>query len=222
MKRMHLTAVLILGLLITALAPAATAKPPPGSPAEKNAKTTEIQILGLNDFHGQLEPVVATSSGGRIGATPAGGVEYLATHVRALRATNPNTVFVSAGDLIGATPLLSALFHDEPSIEAFNIMGLDYNGVGNHEFDEGIDELLRMAYGSRTVGDYEPARPDGCHPVDGCDDETPFAGADFDFLAANVVYRDSGETIFPPYSVHDFPGGYKVAFVGMTLEGTPE
>ncbi len=80
---------------------------------------------------------------------PAGGVEYLATHVENLRATNPNTLFVSAGDLIGATPLLSALFHDEPSIEAFNLMGLDYNGVGNHEFDEGVDELLRMQYGSQ-------------------------------------------------------------------------
>ena len=89
----------------------------------------------------------------------AGGVEYLATHVaQPARRTNPNTVFVSAGDLIGATPLLSALFHDEPTIEAFNLMGLDYNGVGNHEFDEGVDELLRIAYGDRTVGDYTPAR----------------------------------------------------------------
>ena len=139
-----------------------------------------VQILGLNDYHGQLEVVSpTTSSAGRIGAltdhrprsgscttleclpatcVPAGGTEYLATHVAALKATNPNTVFVSAGDLIGATPLLSALFHDEPSIEAFNIMGLDYNGVGNHEFDEGVDELQRMAYGDRTVGDYVPAR----------------------------------------------------------------
>ncbi len=82
--------------------------------------------------------------GGTPNCIPAGGVEYLATHVRSLRATNPdNTAFVSAGDLIGATPLLSALFHDEPTIEAFNLMGLDYNGVGNHEFDEGISELLR-------------------------------------------------------------------------------
>jgi 5'-nucleotidase len=230
----------LLALAAAALMLFASAVPAAGA---KVKPPLDIQILGLNDYHGQLQPVdPLASSGGRIGfltdtnpdplvtnnvclpatCVAAGGTEYLATHVEDLKATNPNTVFVSAGDLIGATPLLSALFHDEPSIEAFNIMGLDYNGVGNHEFDEGIDELLRMAYGSRTVGDYEPARPDGCHPVDGCDDETPFAGADFDFLAANVVYRDSGETIFPPYSVHDFPGGYKVAFVGMTLEGTPE
>lgn len=221
-------------LILTAIVPAAIGKNP--------KPPVDIQILALNDYHGQLQVVPAlSSSGGRIGfltdvnpdplvtnnqcvlptCVPAGGTEYLATHVAALKATNPNTVFASAGDLIGATPLLSALFHDEPSIEAFNIMGLDYNGVGNHEFDEGIDELLRVAYGDREVGDYVPARPDGCHPVDGCGDGDGYGGADFEFLAANVAYKDSGETIFPPYAVHNFPGGVKVAFVGMTLEGTP-
>lgn len=215
----------------------------PATGAGNPRPPVEIQILGLNDYHGQLEPVnPVASSAGRIGAltdtnpdplittleclpancVAAGGTEYLATHVEALRATNRNTVFVSAGDMIGATPLLSALFHDEPSIEAFNIMGLDYSGVGNHEFDEGVDELLRVAYGDNEVGDYVPARPDGCHPVDGCGDGDSYGGADFDFLAANVAYKDSGETIFPPFAVHNFPGGVKVAFVGMTLEGTPE
>jgi 5'-nucleotidase len=205
--------------------PPAKADGEPSSQAAENAKTTEIQILGLNDFHGNLLP--PTGSGGRIGALTrtsagpppvdeclaptcylAGGVEYLATHVRQLEATNPNTLFVSAGDLIGATPLISALFHDEPTIEAFNLMGLDYNGVGNHEFDEGVDELLRMQYG-------------GCHPDDGCADGDPYAGAEFDFLAANVAYKDTGETIFPPYAIHRF-NGVKVAIVGMTLEGTPD
>jgi 5'-nucleotidase len=166
---------------------------------------TRVQILALNDFHGNLEP--PTGSGGRIGTTLAGGVEYLATHVRELRETNPNTLFVSAGDLIGATPLISALFHDEPTIEAFNLMELDYNGVGNHEFDEGVDELLRMQSG-------------GCHPVDGCQDGDPFEGADFRFLAANVKYKASGQTIFPPYAIHRFEGA-RIAVVGMTLEGTP-
>ncbi len=164
-----------------------------------------MQILGLNDFHGALEPL--GGSGGRIGTTDAGGVEYLATHVDQLRATNPNTLFVSAGDLIGATPLISALFHDEPTIEAFNLMGLDYNGVGNHEFDEGVGELLRMQRG-------------GCHPVDGCQDGDGFAGAEFDMLAANVAYKESGTTIFPPYKIHEFEG-VNVAVIGMTLEGTP-
>jgi len=185
----------------------ASADPPKGGKAEENAKTTEVQILALNDFHGQLRPPDATSSGGRIGATPAGGAEYLASYVRDLRATNPNTLFVSAGDLIGATPLISAIFHDEPSIEAMNLMGLDYNGVGNHEFDEGSAELTRMQEG-------------GCHPVEGCFGGDGFEGANFQFLAANVTYNDTGETIFPPYAIHEFPG-VKVAVVGMTLEGTP-
>jgi 5'-nucleotidase len=114
---------------------------------------------------------------------------------------------VSAGDLIGATPLISALFHDEPTIEAFNLMDLDYNGVGNHEFDEGVDELLRMQDG-------------GCHPVDGCFDADGFAGAEFDFLAANVKYKATGETIFPPYAIHEF-NGVDVAIVGMTTAETP-
>ncbi len=199
--------VLAFVLLLLILPTAAGAKGDPSERAEERAQVTQVQILGLNDFHGGLEPVPATSSAGRIGTTSAGGVEYLATHVEQLRATNPNTLFVSAGDLIGATPLISALFHDEPTIEAFNLMGLDYNGVGNHEFDEGVDELLRMQSG-------------GCHPVDGCQDGDPFHGATFDFLAANVKYKDTGETIFPPYKIHHF-AGVKIAIVGMTLEGTP-
>jgi 5'-nucleotidase len=230
MNRTRIAAVGLAGLLFATLASGVVAKPPPGSPAESRAQTTDIQILSLNDFHGQLEVVnPVASSGGRIGSlTPsqpappappiqqfcaagtcvaAGGVEYLATHVRNLRAENPNTVFVSAGDLVGATPLLSALFHDEPTIEAFNLMGLDYNGVGNHEFDEGVSELLRLQNG-------------GCHPVDGCGDGDGFAGADFEFLAANVAYKDTGKTIFAPYAIHHF-NGVKIAIVGMTLKGTP-
>jgi 5'-nucleotidase len=213
--------VLTLAALVVAavLVPTAGARVDGGKPAPERPATVDVQILGLNDFHGNLEP--PTGSGGRIGALTsgaclpptcflAGGVEYLATHVRQLRATNPkNTVFVSAGDLIGATPLISALFHDEPTIEAFNLMKLDYNGVGNHEFDEGVDELLRMQRG-------------GCHPVDGCQDGDPFDGADFKFLAANVTYKKNDRTIFPAYRIHHFPGGVKVAFVGMTLEGTPQ
>jgi 5'-nucleotidase len=115
-------------------------------------------------------------------------VEYLATHIDNLRAQNPNTVVVSAGDMIGASPLISALFHDEPSIEAFNLIGLDFNAVGNHEFDEGIYELIRMQEG-------------GCHPVDGCLDGDDFAGADFRFLAANVEWKKNGKTVFPAYKI---------------------
>ena len=205
MKRAHLAAVVFVGA--ASVASVASAKPPPGGPAEQHAQTTDVQILALNDFHGQLRPPDSTSSGGRIGATPAGGAEYLASYVRDLRATNPNTLFVSAGDLIGATPLVSAIFHDEPTIEAMNLIGLDYNGVGNHEFDEGTAELTRMQNG-------------GCHPVEGCFADDGFEGADFRFLAANVTYKSTGKTIFPPYAIHHFDG-IKVAIVGMTLEGTP-
>jgi 5'-nucleotidase len=197
---------LALVLAVLVLPTAAGAKGDPAEQAEERAQVTQVQILGLNDFHGNIDTAgsIAVSGGPSI---PAGGAQFLATHVDRLRATNPNTLFVSAGDLIGATPLISALFHDEPTIEAFNLMGLDYNGVGNHEFDEGVDELLRMQNG-------------GCHPIDGCADGDPFGGATFDFLAANVKYKDTGATIFPPYKIHHFPG-IKVAIVGMTLEGTP-
>jgi 5'-nucleotidase len=184
-----------------------------GSAGAKPAGTVSVQILALNDFHGNLEP--PTSSSGCVPAvsgcpapnTVAGGVEYLATHINNLRALNPNTVVVSAGDLIGASPLLSALFHDEPTIEAFNAIGLDFNAVGNHEFDEGWHELVRMQEG-------------GCHPVDGCQDGDDFAGANFQFLAANVVRKDNGKTIFPAYKIRSFANA-KIAFIGMTLEGTP-
>jgi 5'-nucleotidase len=200
----------VAGLCLAALlmlgAPVASAAKSEGrAAAAQPARTTTIQLLGINDFHGNLEP--PSGSSGRIGTVNAGGVEYLATHLEQLEATNPNTLVVSAGDLIGASPLLSGLFHDEPTIEAANIFGLDFNAVGNHEFDEGAVELLRMQEG-------------GCHPVDGCQDGDGFAGADFAFLAANVRWHDTGETLFPAYKIAHFKG-VKVALIGMTLEGTP-
>jgi 5'-nucleotidase len=172
----------------------------------------ELQLLGINDFHGNLEP--PTGSGGRItetpGATPidAGGAAFLASHIRKLQAGKRNSMLVSAGDLIGASPLLSALFHDEPTIEAMNQIGLDLNSVGNHEFDEGATELARMQRG-------------GCHPTDGCDGSNPFKGADFRFLSANVIDRRTGKPFFAPYAIRKFQG-IRVGFIGMTLEGTPQ
>jgi 5'-nucleotidase len=193
-------------LAASSLAVAAPGKKGPAPQAIANAKTTDVQLLAINDFHGNLEP--PSGSSGRIGTVDAGGVEFLATHIDQLRSTNPNTLVVSAGDLIGASPLLSGLFHDEPTIEAANLFGLDFNAVGNHEFDEGATELLRMQEG-------------GCHPVDGCLDGDGFDGAEFDFLAANVEWEETGDTIFPPYKIVKFQG-VKVALIGMTLEGTPE
>ena len=196
-------ALVLASLLVLLLVPAAAG-------AGGKARTVEVQLLGLNDFHGHLEPttpgtIAPSPSEPRV---PAGGAEYLATHIRSLEAQNRRTLVVSAGDLIGASPLLSALFHDEPTIEAMNRIGLDLNAVGNHEFDEGAAELKRMQRG-------------GCHPEDGCQDGTGFRGADFRFLAANVVDEDSGRTLFRPYAIRRFKG-VKVGFIGMTLEGTPD
>jgi 5'-nucleotidase len=175
------------------------------APGVAATNAVDFQILAVNDFHGNLVPPAGSS--GRVGTTAAGGAEYLATHIANLRNLNPNTAVVSAGDMIGASPLLSALFHDEPTIEAFNLMGLDFNAVGNHEFDEGIAELSRMQGG-------------GCHPVDGCLDGDDFAGAEFRFLAANVQWNRNSKPVFPAYKIKAFQG-VQVAFIGMTLEGTP-
>ena len=179
---------------------------------------TRLQILAINDFHGHVEPntpgtiQIGQSKNPTTGAVvnqvvPAGGAEYLATHVKALRATNSNTITVASGDLIGASPLLSGLFHDEPAIEALNEVGIDVSGVGNHEFDEGLAEIYRMMNG-------------GCHPVDGCQDGTPFLGSVFGYLAANVFFEGTDQTVLPPYEVRKV-GNAKIAFIGMTLEGTP-
>jgi len=121
--------------------------------------------------------------------------------------------------MIGASPLISALFHDEPTIEAFNLIGLNFNAVGNHEFDEGVTELLRMQYG-------------GCHPIDGCQDGDPFGGAKFSFLAANVVWADTGKPILPAVRTANFsdrlmvkkgekPLAKKIAFIGMPWRARP-
>jgi 5'-nucleotidase len=178
-----------------------------GAPAKP---TVDVQLLAINDFHGNLQP--PTGSGGNVptpgGTVLAGGVEYLATHMHMLEAENPNkTLIVGAGDLIGASPLLSAMFHDEPTIEAMNALGMDVSAVGNHEFDEGYQELLRMQNG-------------GCHPVDGCLDGDPFAGAAWPYLSANVVIDATGKTLFPAYVVRQFQGA-RIALIGMTLEDTP-
>ncbi len=182
--------------------------------AAEPAVPVELRILAINDFHGNLRPPpggIRISDPGdksRKIAVPAGGAEHMATLVKQLRAGARNSVFVAAGDLIGASPLLSAMFHDEPTIELLSAMGLEIASVGNHEFDEGKDELLRMQNG-------------GCHPVDKCQGPHPFTGATFRYLAATTVDNSSGRTVFPPYEVKRFDG-IPVAFIGLTLKGTPD
>ena len=165
-----------------------------------------VQLLAFNDYHGYLE-AGGNPGPGTIGTAPAGGGEFLSTKLKELRAGRQYSVTVAAGDLIGGSPFLSGLFHDEPSVESLNAMGLTVASVGNHEFDEGVIELLRMQNG-------------GCHPEDGCFfPDAPYAGADFQWLAANVVNDDTGETALPPYWIQRF-GSVRVAFIGMTLEDT--
>ncbi len=174
-------------------------EPTPLPTAEEQSGDVQLRILAINDLHGHI----ATSSDSFGGV---GRADYLAANIASARAEAENSILVSAGDLIGASPLISALFHDEPTIEAMNLMGLDINSVGNHEFDEGSAELRRMQAG-------------GPHPVDGDLDGPPFGGADFQFIAANVIDNATGETVFPSYAVRDFQG-IGVAFIGITLEGT--
>ena len=169
-----------------------------------------LQILALSDLQGQLEPAAGNSGMVRLpdgSNVQAGGVAFLASHVRALRAKNPNTVFVSAGNLVGfGLPMIQVL-HDEPTIEAMNLLGLDYAAIGTGELHGGLTELLRLRYG-------------GCHPVDGCRDGTGFAGASFPFLASNIL-TGTGPGALPRYAIREV-GGVKVAFVGVSLERTPE
>jgi 5'-nucleotidase len=186
------------------------------APAASHAQTpapVDLRILAINDFHGYLRPppggitIADPEDRTKKITVPAGGAEHMATLVGQLREGHRNTIFVAAGDLIGASPFLSAMFHDEPTIEALSMMGLDISSVGNHEFDEGKEELLRMQNG-------------GCHPVDKCQGAHPFAGAKFRYLAASTFEKSSGKTVFPPYEIRSFDG-IPVAFIGLTLKGTP-
>ncbi|MEV0603632.1 bifunctional metallophosphatase/5'-nucleotidase [Streptomyces sp. NPDC050315] len=187
----------------------------PGGPGH-SSRTVDVQLLSFNDFHGNLEPPQGSSgtveeeqADGSKKKIEAGGVEYLANSLRTARKAHPYSVTAAAGDLVGASPLLSGLFHDEPTVEAMNKLKLDVAGVGNHEFDEGRAELARLQNG-------------GCHPKDGCyEDGRIFEGADYPYLAANVTDEKTGKPILKPYTVWQHKG-VKIGFIGVTLEGTPD
>jgi 5'-nucleotidase len=153
-----------------------------------------VKVIAFNDFHGNLHspgafaPLLTAPAADRV---PVGGAEYLAAHVARLKSANPLNVVVAAGDLVGATPLVSALFHDEPTVEVLNRIGLEFSAVGNHEFDRGAAHLLRLQRGAR-----------------------------FQWLAANVVEKASGRTLLPAYAIKRF-GDVEVGFIGMTLRATP-
>lgn len=206
-------------LPVLLLAPAADAAPKskPHLP-----RTVDVRVMSFNDLHGNLEP--PTGSSGRVTtadavpATPttpavpavtvdAGGAAYLATHLRQLEEEVDHSVVLSTGDNIGASPLASALFHDEPTIEVLNEIGVQASVVGNHEFDEGFAELQRIQRG-------------GCHPDDGCKFEESFQGAQFPYLGANVT-RTSGAPALMPFTV-EVRGGVPIGIIGVALRGVPD
>ncbi|MFV0129142.1 bifunctional metallophosphatase/5'-nucleotidase [Streptomyces sp. HMX112] len=205
------------GALVAALPAGADdrGESPAGHHGSGNGRTVDVQLLSFNDLHGNLEPpagssgqVTRTRPDGTAEKIDAGGVEYLATHLRTAREGNPYSVTAAAGDMIGGSPLMSGLFHDEPTIEALNKLRLDVSSVGNHEFDEGAKELARMQDG-------------GCHPTGGCYEQgKTFKGAEFPYLAANVTDEKTGRPILDPYFVWERKG-VRIGFIGVTLEGTP-
>ncbi|MDO0934281.1 bifunctional metallophosphatase/5'-nucleotidase [Streptomyces sp. DG2A-72] len=201
------------GALLAAI-PAGAAPDSKGAGRHLPGRYQDVQLLSFNDLHGNLEPpsgssgrVTEVHEDGTTSTIDAGGVEYLATHLRDAREGNRYSITAAGGDMVGASPLISGLFHDEPTIEALNKLKLDVTSVGNHEFDEGAKELARLQNG-------------GCHPTDGCYADEEFEGADFPYLAANVLDEKTGKPILKPYWVWK-KNGVKVGFVGVTLEDTP-
>jgi 5'-nucleotidase len=203
-SRRALAAAIAAGLFCTPIV--STAQNPP--------QEVDVSVFAINDVHGNLLAppggitITDPSDPSKKIVVPAGGAQAMATLIKQLRTENPNNIFVAAGDLVGASPLLSSLFHFEPTVESLSLMGLEASAVGNHEFDHGPVELKRLQDG-------------GCHPVDGCQGPQPFTGAKFHYLAASTIETATGKTIFPPYYVKRFEG-IPVAFIGLTLKGTPE
>ena len=189
-----------------------------GAPAPQ----VNVKLIAINDFHGYIEPsetftLPDPADPQKSIRVPVGGAAYLAAAIARLRAESSRSVVVGAGDMVGASPLVSALFHDEPAIQALNAMGLEFTSVGNHEFDEGKIELLRKQHGG--------CRPGGKIGVDTCLVDGKFAGAKYEYLAANVVDEATGKTLFPPYAIKYFDAGngkkVGLAFVGVVLRDTP-
>ncbi|MDE2620799.1 MAG: metallophosphoesterase, partial [Sphingomonadales bacterium] len=204
------------GARLASTAPAAS----PTAAAEGSAASgpVTIGIAAINDFHGNLEPprqaAMLPDGKGGTASVPAGGAAYLATAIREVRGRYANHLTIAAGDLMGSSPLASALFLDEPAVEVMNRIGLDFNAVGNHEFDYGVPELLRKQTGGcAKVAERQPCQLE------------PFRGAQFQFLAANTLNRADGSTLFPGTALRSFGTGARrvtVGLIGMTLKGTAD
>lgn len=184
-------------------------------------KPFQVKIIGFNDYHGNL---MSPGTFGVNTSVPAaqrpavGGADYLAGYVSALKKQNPLNVVVGAGDFIGASPLVSALFFDEPAVETLNKIGLEFNAVGNHEFDKGSAELKRLQRGGCHLTDGKPD-PNSCRGL-GSKKPGTFDGAQFQWLSANVIETATGRTLLPAVGIKRFKG-VPVAFIGMTLRNTP-
>lgn len=210
-KPLRASALLLLTALLAGCAPLASRVPTPA------AEPLRLRVIGFNDFHGHLEPGTLTLSlpdAARPGTTqrvPVGGAAAFAGLVGALRAGAPHSVLVSAGDMIGAAPLVSTLFRHESTVEVMNRIGVDVAAVGNHEFDAGVRELQRVAAGG--CGDDPPGSTTPSCAI------RPYAGARFALLAANVQ-RSDGQPLFAPSVVRQF-GPVRVGFIGAVTRWTP-
>jgi 5'-nucleotidase len=185
-----------------------------------NTKPVDVVVLGLNDFHGNLLPTgfsgikVPAPTAANPAATAnlaAGGAEIIGGYVASAKAANPDTILVGGGDLIGASPVISSLLRDEPSVIALSKMGMAVSSLGNHEFDQGLKELMRMQNGGCDSNDMAKA----------CKFDPAYAGASFRWLAANVTDKTSGKPVFAPYQIVTTPGGARIAFVGAVTKTTP-
>ena len=200
--------------LATLLACGTAAAAPPAAPFT-------VKIIGFNDYHGNLQSPGTFGVNTLVPAAnrPAvGGAEFMAAYVKRMKAANPLNVVVGAGDFIGATPLVSALFFDEPAVETLNKIGLEFNAVGNHEFDKGKEELRRLQNGGCKIAAGLPD-PNSCKGF-GSAAPGSFDGARFKWLSANVIDTATGQPLLAPYGIKTF-NGVRVAFIGMTLQATP-
>lgn len=200
-------AAFLVAILVALIGLAASAESPPAEPDQGEAVT--LRLLGVNDLHGHLEPP-------RPGI---GGAAWLEAHMDAA-ALPGRTIKVHAGDMVGASPLVSSWFHDEPTIEATNLMEFDIGTLGNHELDEGGDELLRLLRGGRRSGSDALKRDAGGQLVN--TSAPGYAGVDYPYVAANTFDRESGgELLLPPYRIVE-RAGVRVGFIGVTTESTPK
>jgi len=190
-----LTTTLTAGFVMVAGNPAAIGIP---MNIENNKnRFIQVQILGINDFHGQLD--MNRKFNGRY----LGGADYLSAYLKERKAKNKNTLLVHSGDMVGGSAPISSLLQEEPTIEVLNKIGFNLGTLGNHEFDRGVDEMLRLIHG-------------GTHSNKGY-----FEGANFPYICANVIDEKTGKTILPPFEIRKF-NGIPIGFIGVVLSDTPK